>query len=198
MSLASQVAAGFTAVANKFNDIKPLAATAASLASTNPVVAAGRLARTTDTGVFAMGDGTTAWNSLPKFYPSSAPVILTVTTAQSGIGGSPTDLTGLSGCAFTVGAVPWEIVLSLAWLDMTASYGSVLAYISTSAGVALNAVAQVVDVAGNGSVIVRHQISTPGSYNLKGQLQVLSGGGTVSAGASVATLINSLTARPMA
>ena len=46
--------------------------TAAALAATNPVLAAGEKGVETDTGRFKIGDGTTAWNSLSYTVPAPA------------------------------------------------------------------------------------------------------------------------------
>lgn len=52
--------------------------TAAAWASVNPVLAAGELGLTTDTGVYKIGDGTTAWNSLS--YAGLTPTVTTLDT----------------------------------------------------------------------------------------------------------------------
>lgn len=39
--------------------------TAAALAATNPVIAAGQIVYETDTGRVKVGDGSTAWSALP-------------------------------------------------------------------------------------------------------------------------------------
>jgi hypothetical protein len=175
----------------------PVTGTAAGMSSANPVLLAGQTGYATDTDVLAIGDGSTAWNSLPKVRPSVDPVLISSSATQTGIGGSPTDITALSGCAFTVGAQPWEVELFIAWIDATVTYAAALAYISTSAGTILNSGAATLEASGCGSCLVKHYISTPGSYNLKAQIQVLSGGGTLNVGAATSTLTSWLTARPM-
>lgn len=58
--------------------IQQCAGTAAALAATNPVVPDRQIVVETDTGRTKIGDGTTAWNSLP--YLSRDAAVLTTGT----------------------------------------------------------------------------------------------------------------------
>lgn len=73
----------------------PLRDTSAHLASTNPVVDAGRIAIATDSNPlqFALGDGVTAWNLLPKFerktgWTTYTPTVIGTTNPNLGSTGT--------------------------------------------------------------------------------------------------------------
>ena len=65
---------GGTLSAQKFNT-QIRRSTAVDAMSSNPVLNAGEPGFETDTGIFKIGDGVTAWNSLPAFYPNTYNVI---------------------------------------------------------------------------------------------------------------------------
>lgn len=58
---------------------------AASFVLSNPVLAASEPSYETDTGKFKIGDGTTAWNSLPYATLKSDPTGITGATAISNV-----------------------------------------------------------------------------------------------------------------
>lgn len=62
----------------RITDIRPRRGTAASWASTNPVLNSGEMALETDTKEVKFGDGTTTWNSLPYFKPAGKDPLETV------------------------------------------------------------------------------------------------------------------------
>ncbi len=74
-------------------------------------MAVGRLVIATDSSprIVAIGDGVTAWNSLPKYYARSASQSVSTIATQSGITNVHVDRTGLT-VTFTVGDIPWLVV----------------------------------------------------------------------------------------
>ncbi|BEV02194.1 hypothetical protein [Novosphingobium olei] len=62
--------------------------TAANLAAVNEVPLAGELVVETDTGKAKLGNGTTAWNSLP-YWSAGGAIVLTGTGSPAGVVSAP-------------------------------------------------------------------------------------------------------------
>ena len=73
---------------------------ASQWSTTNPILAIGEPGYEVDTGKFKVGDGSTAWNSLPYSSGPAGPTGPTGTTGATG----PTGQTGPTGAAGTTGA----------------------------------------------------------------------------------------------
>lgn len=172
--------------------------TAAALASSNPVLGPGVVGYATDTDVAAIGDGSTAWNDLPKFRPSTDPVVKTNIVAQTLIGNTITDVVGLNSCIFTVTAQPWLVMLDLPWVTGVGGVAATgLAYIRTSADVTVQSAVVFLGSTGFGRSMCLAVISTPGTYNLKGSLQRNGGAATIGNCADLDTLQAKLIASPI-
>ena len=118
--------------------------TAANWSSANPVLLAGELAIETDTDLFKLGDGTTAWNSLP----------------YGGIKGDAgaTGVTGPAGATGAAGTNGWSPVLSVEadgerrvlrlvdWVGGTGAKPAIGSYLSSTGFVAT--AAQATDIRG--------------------------------------------------
>lgn len=176
---------------------QPIFDTAANMTSANPVLVAGQIGYT-DTDILGVGDGSTAWNSLPKIYPFSDPVILTSTTTVSGVGATTTDITGLTGLTFTVGAQPWIVELYCPYVTSSAADHTAMLFITNSSDTTQQQAPVFTGSASVSQGIVRWIVTSSGTYtNYKARINRASGAGTVGVGAALASLEASLIARPL-
>lgn len=181
---------------DKFIDVDdafgPYVDTAANLSAANPVIPKGLFGYATDTDVFAPGDGTTAWNSLPKYESTanSAGTVLdkaTTIVAQTGITTAPVDLTGLS-ISFTVGTRPVEVEMHLPFAYCTTAGPVGRASIATGAGVEQRSVVFASPFANTppSDIVVKELITAPGSYTRKGMFGRNGASGTFANGIDLA------------
>lgn len=171
--------------------------TAANLAAANTVYPVGTFIRSSDSHVLAFADGSTAYNSLPKYEEKLDPQIAESSTQQTGIT-TGTALTGLT-VSFTVGTIPWMVELVLPYVYTTTSGDLPVAAIADGSGTFQRQTTGVKTDAAtffHGPLIVREYISTPGSYTRKGYALRLLGSGAVVVGAADALYTAQLIARP--
>ncbi len=150
--------------------------TLASLNTNNPVVAVGRLVIATDSSprIVAIGDGVTAWNSLPKYYARSASQSAQTLAVQNGITSNTTyvDRTGLI-VTFTVGDVPWMVIANESLVYSNAAGSLAVISIRDSAGVTYVQSATSMSSTATGgiyygsSIEASERITTPGTYTRK-------------------------------
>lgn len=166
-----------------------LSDTAANLASENPVLNEGQAAHASDTQEMAVGDGSTAWADLPKFEPSDVRELASAesSTEQTGIGDSPTDITGLQ-IDFDVGSRPVLVRGFLPWITGTDEGTSVFLYIAETGGSHPdNIIARAVSNALPATLAclgsIEHRFTTSGSYSLRLRMNK-AGSGTVGVNAS--------------
>lgn len=164
--------------------------TAASLASSNPVLAKGRVGRATDTNQMAYGDGVTAWNSLPKYEPVGSGTVLdiaTSTVAQTNITTAPIELTGLS-ITFTVGTRPVEVELYLPFAYGNTANVAGRASIADASGTEIRST--LVTPSGVNTVdkatVVKERITAAGTYTRRGRFGRNGGSGTFANGIDLA------------
>lgn len=113
-----QPATGTTVAANQaldkrlFVQLVPVRDTSANLAAANLTYAAGQRIDATDIvpSAFKIGDGATAFNSLPWFYARSAPALSSFSgfLLTTGNATSATDIANMPSCSFTVDSLPWK------------------------------------------------------------------------------------------
>jgi hypothetical protein len=179
--------------------------TLANLTATNPVIGDGVVAVTNDTvpQIFAVGDGVTGWNLLPKFEARGVSQTASYNGIQTGITNAGyTDRTGLS-VTFTVGAVPWVVEVREPF-----PYGTTAGVLPTlvirdaanvvKAGAAgiVSSVASVSGLFGGSAICAMERITTPGTYSRKASVTNASASGTAGFGAGVDTYMATLIARP--
>ncbi len=152
----------------------PIRDTLANLNANNPVVAVGRLVMTIDTvpSRFAIGDGTTAWANLYKWFSRQTPVSASTQAVQSGISTTIVDRTNLT-VTFTVGDVPWTVTATEQSVYGTAAGGIPVLHIRDGANVIKDSVRGILASAAIGSTYfgiissVTELISVPGTYTRK-------------------------------
>ena len=159
----------------------PLRDTKANLAANNPVVAVGRLAIATDAvpQMFAIGDGVTAWNGLPKYVHRQNGVFSETTTAFTIAGGDDSikDRTGLNSVTFTVGDVPWIVTYNEPVLRSTTQHNLIELYIRSEANSIRNVGQTVASSQLSGGYhwgyggTISEIISAPGTYTRKASVR---------------------------
>ncbi len=163
--------------------------TLASLNTNNPVVAVGRLVIATDSSPLriAIGDGVTAWNSLPKYYARSASQSVSTQAIQTVSTNAYVDRTGLI-VTFTVGDIPWMVVGNESIVYGSASGGVPIIAIRDAANIILEAAvgglsSTAFGVGYYGTVPqVAERISVAGTYTRKLSMNNVSQVGTITYG----------------
>jgi hypothetical protein len=156
--------------------------TAANLAAENEVYAAGVLVEAVDVSVFSIGDGVTAYNSLPKYRSLPDVERLSSTVRQTGINATPTVLTGLSNLTFTVSDVPMKVRGFVSHVEAITNPVTAQLQIVDDAGTPnLKGYGAVYIINGHfGSVLAEEDvISTPGTYVRTLRMQRGLGTGTI-------------------
>lgn len=168
----------FTDTAVELVGTAPLVDAAAAFAATNPVLTTGRLGFTTDTKVTKIGDGATAWNSLPWLRVAEEPVRAEAIASQTGIT-TAVDITGLS-VTFTVGSTPWVVEGFVPYIVAATAVVTMALNIADAANTTIRSAAQTIGASGQAAHMrVEERISTPGTYTRKLRIARTGGTGTI-------------------
>lgn len=168
--------------------LAPFIDTAANLAADNDVHALGRfiIADGSSPASYKIGDGVTAFNSLPWFYARTPPDESPVMGAVLAGGSSTTfvDVTLLGTADAVVDSIPWWVEVYLTTFFGNTVGDAFTVQITDSAGTPIDGALLLYTVERASSfqapVTIKGKISTPGTYNgLKLQYKRNSGTGTL-------------------